>query len=306
MRSPLSGVLPVLSTPFDPLGALDVPSLRRLVRFQLASGAAGIAVFGMASEGFALTGAERASVLDVLAQEVGGRVPIIAGVNATSTHTAIEQAELTVAHGADVLMVLPPFMVKPTAEQSVEFFHDVADATTAEIMVQDAPNATGVPLAADVIGRICEHERITSVKVEAPPTAPKTAAVSRSVGVDVRVVGGQNAAFLLEELRCGAHATMPACEFTDLLVPAFVAATSGDDATARRAFQSLQSLIRFGTQQGIAWAVHKEVLVRRGIIESATVRLPARPLDRISTELLESILDDLAPAPYETVVGAAA
>lgn len=52
-----------------------------------------------------------------------------------------------------------------------------------------------------------------------------------------------------------------------------------------------------GLQQGIAWAVHKEILVHRGIIDHATVRLPAKPLDAGGRALLDDVLDDLGLAP---------
>src|SRR5687767_14232243 len=61
-----SGLIPVLATPFHPSGELDLESLHRLVDFQVASGADGVAVFGFASEGFALTLSERRSILDVV------------------------------------------------------------------------------------------------------------------------------------------------------------------------------------------------------------------------------------------------
>lgn len=94
MAPTLHGLMPILATPFDESGALDRESLRRLVEFQLASGVDGVAVFGMASEGFALTTEERRTILDDVVRVVEGRVPVIAGVNGTSTATSIEQALL--------------------------------------------------------------------------------------------------------------------------------------------------------------------------------------------------------------------
>ena len=83
----------------DPGHARSIPtaasirrSLRRLVEFELAAGVDGVAVFGMASEGFALTAAERRTILADVVEVVDGRVPVVAGVNGTSTATAIEQA----------------------------------------------------------------------------------------------------------------------------------------------------------------------------------------------------------------------
>lgn len=300
----LSGLLPVLATPFDDAGQLDIESLRRLVRFQLACGADGLAVFGMASEGFALTTPERRAVLDTLHEEVGGRIPVIAGVNATSTVTAVEQAELAVKHGADVLMVLPPFMVRPTAAQLIDFYGEVAAATAAEVMVQDAPNVTGVAMNIAQLGDLCRLPGVTSVKIEAPPTASKVAATIRAVPATVSVLTGGNAFFLLEELRSGAAGTMPACELSDPLAEVLRLAGAGDWSAARAGFDRLLPLIRYGMLPGLAWAVHKEVLVRRGVIASARVRLPAQPLDAISNELLGEILNVLALPPYDEVVGA--
>ncbi|PZG02687.1 dihydrodipicolinate synthase family protein [Micromonospora deserti] len=297
MRHTVHGLVPILATPFGPDGALDLPSLRRLTEFQLASGVAGVAVFGMASEGFALTTDERARILAAVTDVVAGAVPVVAGVSGTSTVTAIEQAAAAVAGGAAALMVLPPFMVKPTPDQLLTFYGDVAAATGVEVMVQDAPGATGVTMSPALIAELGKLDGVTSVKVESPPTAPKVAAVvAARADAGFAVLGGQNAQFCLEEYARGATGTMPACEFPDLLAPVLADWSAGRHAAARAGFTRLLPLILFGLQQGVAWAVHKEVLVRRGLIADATVRSPARPLDPAGRESLTAILTDLGLA----------
>lgn len=62
MTTRIQGLVPVLATPFTPDRALDIDGLRRLVEFELTSGVDGVALFGMASEGFALTAAERGRI----------------------------------------------------------------------------------------------------------------------------------------------------------------------------------------------------------------------------------------------------
>lgn len=304
-----SGAVPVLATPFLPDETLDVDSLRRVVRLQLAAGVTGVAVFGMASEGFALTADDRRRILQVVRDEVGDRVNVIAGINATSAHTAAEQTRLAAENGAEMAMVLPPFLVRPTGEQAVEFYHSIATSTAAlglEVMVQDAPGVTGVSLRAGDVARICTHPAVTAVKVEAPPTALKVRAVVEALDPDdaVAVVGGQNALFLLEELRAGAIGTMPACEFVDRLPPVLQAVGRGDWQAARAAADPLLPLIRFGMQPGIAWAVHKRVLLQRGVIEHDTVRAPARPMDAEVGRWLDDLLGDLLLPSYADVVGA--
>ncbi|WAA64987.1 dihydrodipicolinate synthase family protein [Microbacterium oxydans] len=297
--------MPILATPFDESGALDRESLRRLVEFQLAAGVDGVAVFGMASEGFALTTEERRTILDDVVRVVDGRIPVIAGVNGTSTATSIEQSLLAEEGGADALMVLPPFMVKPPAGTLVDFYGDVAAATSLSVMIQDAPGVTGVAMAPSLIAEIARLDGVDSVKVEAPPTAPKVGAVVAAIDVpDFAVLGGQNAQFCLEEYARGAVGTMPACEFPDLLGPVLTHFQEGRVEEARAEFRRMLPLVLIGLQGGIAWAVHKEILVARGVIDHATVRYPASPLDAGSRAAVALVLDELALPPIPTAVRA--
>ncbi|WP_116952778.1 dihydrodipicolinate synthase family protein [Jiangella endophytica] len=298
MSHTVHGLVPILATPFLPDGTLDRPGLRRLVEFQLTSGVDGVAVFGMASEGFALTSTERQLILRDVREVVADAVPVVAGVNGTSSITALEQAREAAGGGADALMVLPPFMVKPGPDQLVEFYGligEFAASAGTEVMVQDAPGVTGVAMSAALIVELSKLDGVTSVKVESPPTVPKVGAVADAIGDDdgFAVLGGQNAQFVLDEYARGSIGTMPACEFPDLLGPVLAAWNAGDRVRARAAFATLLPLIVHGLQQGIAWAVHKEVLVRRGIIEHATVRLPAKTLDAGGRALLDDILTAL-------------
>lgn len=293
MAHPVQGLVPILATPFQPDGSLDLPGLRRLTEFQLASGVDGVAVLGMASEAFALTAAERRLVTSAVAEVVAGQVPLVVGVAATSTVTAVEQTREAAAGGAGTVMVLPPYMVPPSPAQLPSFYAAVA-AVGPEVMVQDAPGVTGVAMSPQQIAELSSIPGVTSVKVEAPPTALKVAAVvDRLDEPGFVVLGGQNAQFLLDELAAGAVGSMPACEIPDLLSAVFTdwRADRYDDARAR--FDLLLPLLVFGLQSGIAWAVHKEVLVRRGLIEHATVRVPARELDSRARAGLTAILDRL-------------
>jgi 2-keto-3-deoxy-L-arabinonate dehydratase len=302
MAATLHGLMPILATPFDETGALDRPSLRRLVEFELASGVDGVAVFGMASEGFALTAVERRVILADVVEIVAGRVPVIAGVNGTSTATAIEQALAAEEGGADALMVLPPFMVKPPTASLVEFYAEVAASTSRSIMVQDAPGVTGVAIAPSLIAELSRIDGVDSVKVEAPPTAPKVGAVVEAVAAPgFAVLGGQNAQFCLEEYARGAVGTMPACEFADLLAPVLAQFTEGRVEEARAGFRRMLPLVLIGLQGGIAWAVHKEVLVARGIIDHATVRYPAGRLDAGSRAAVDLVIAELGLAAAPAV-----
>jgi len=287
-----TGLIPILATPFTATGELDVPSLHSLVEFQLASGVDGVAVFGMASEGFALTTAERATILREVRDLTGPNIPIIAGVNGGSTVTALEQAQAAADGGADQVMVLPPCPTKPSPAQVIEFFSEVAAGAGIPVMIQDAAAVTGVTIEIGAVSELAGVDGITSIKVETPPTPLKIAAIREHT--DLTILGGLNAQSLIEEYDNGAVGTMPACEFSDLLRPILDDLGAGRRDEARTAFTRLLPLIHLGVRPGMAWAVHKEVLLRRGIIASSAVRLPARPLEPITEKALTEILDDLA------------
>lgn len=291
------GLIPVLATPFASNGDLDLDSLRRLVDFQVGAPVDGVAVFGFASEGFALTAAERRQILSVVTTAVGPDLPVVAGVAATAERDAVQQVKAAADAGASVVMVLPPHMVKPAPAQLVDFYGTVAQQGGLPVMVQDAPGSTGVTMPPALIAEMSALDGVDSVKVEAPPTAPKIGAVVAAVAArgttGFLTLGGQNALFALEEIAQGSVGTMPACEFPDLLAPVLAQWAAGDRDDARKTFTALLPLVRFGLQPGIAWSIHKHVLVRRGIIASPTVRPPATDADPGTLATLEGILADL-------------
>lgn len=293
----LDGLIPILATPFTEQGALDEDSLRRLTRFQLGAGAEGLAVFGIASEAFALDSEERQRILALVKAELAGAIPLVAGIGSTGVRPALEQVHEAVDGGADALMVLPPFLVKPPPDRLVEFFALVAAAATVPIMVQDAPDVTGVAMSTETVARLAEIPGVEYVKIEATPSPVKVDAVRRATASGIRIFGGKNAQYLLEELERGAVGSMPACEFTDILADVFRHVRAARSADAQAAFSSLLPLLLYGLQSGIAWAVHKHVLVRREVITSSRVRLPASELDQASVAGLERLLGPLMKQP---------
>lgn len=292
------GIVPILATPFLGDGALDLPSLARLTEFQLQAGTDGVATFGMASEAFALTAEERVLVLKTITDVIPKDMPLVAGISATSDFTASQQAREAVHGGATALMVLPPSMVKPSAAQLVDFYSAVAEASGVPIMIQDAPGVTGVAMSTVILNELSCIPGVDLVKIEAPPTAPKVTATLEATEGRLKALGGHNALFLIEEYDRGVVGTMPACEFTDELRTVVDFMAAGHTAEARAAFIRILPLIRFGMQGPIAWAVHKHVLARRGIIANDLVRSPAAELDASSRKHLDWILDDLQLSQY--------
>ncbi|MBW8719189.1 MAG: dihydrodipicolinate synthase family protein, partial [Variovorax paradoxus] len=150
-RPSLTGVFPVLPTPFDAQGRPDAASLRRLVEYLLRCGVDGMTYPGVASEVGQLAPDERQSLLDVVLAEVAGRVPVIAGVSSGETATTVRLAAEASARGAAALMVAVPPDRKGAAGQ-IAYFTEVARAAEGTaLMLQNVPPPVGAGLDPEVV-----------------------------------------------------------------------------------------------------------------------------------------------------------
>ena len=291
----LRGICPILPTPFDQENQVDVDSLGREGRFLLECGVDGIALFGNASESFALTQEEKEQIARVVVDETGRRVPLIFGAGGTSTETAVVSCRWARDTGADVLMIMPPYMIKPDAQRIYEYYAGIASSMDTPIMIQDAPGACGVSIGIDTILRLTgEFDSIQYVKAEAPPTFQMVKRLVDASEGKFAVFGGLNGTFFYEELRAGAVGSMPAGEFPDVLVQVYRLYAAGDRTQAKRVFYQYLPFIRLGSiPGGSAMSVHKEILKRGGIFTTSNVRGPYVPANDFLKELVDDCVDGL-------------
>ncbi len=290
----LRGIVPIVVTTFHEDGSLDLESQRRLIRHLLDQGVHGLALFGNASEGYALTSSEREELLGITLKEVKGRVPVIASTGHNGTHAAVELSRAAEQAGADALMVLPPFYVKPDGQGVFDYFAAISQAVRIPIMVQDAPLMTQVPIPAALLARMSnELEHVRYAKVEAPPTAPKITDVLQMAKGSITLFGGLNGNFLIEELDRGAVGTMPGSDLCAPFGRVWNAYQRGDRAKARTEFQKMLPLIRYEIQPGLGVSVMKLNLMARGIIACAVVRPPTKTVDPIGLKEVEELRGEL-------------
>lgn len=285
-----TGVLSVLAMPFTADGGLDLTSLEALVEHNVAWGVDAVVCFGLAGELYKLTDPERAEVLDVVVRAASGRVPVIAGTEHTSVEGAVQRSRWAQDAGAAAVMVYPPSFVRPGADGIVEYFEALSEAVTVPIIVQDAPSWTGVDLPMDLLETVADHApRVTHVKVEAPPTAPKLAMVGAT---RLHGIGGFGALHLGEELSSGIVATMPGCAMPGLFVDLWRAHTAGHSDEAWSLYTAALPMLTF--QMGgldVFVSTQKLLLRRLGVIASDRLRRPGKPLSADQIRWLDDVLD---------------
>jgi 4-hydroxy-tetrahydrodipicolinate synthase len=185
-------VYSVLPTPFAENGDVDEASLRRVVELFIAAGVNGVTALGVTGEIARLDDGERARVLDVVLDQVAGRIGVVAGTSADGTRTCIQYSAQARAAGATAVMVSPPRMPKLNSEAIVRHFSALAEAVDVEIVVQDYPPISGYTMEPALLARIArEIPRARTIKLEDPPTPFKTSRILEQAGdLEVRIFGG--------------------------------------------------------------------------------------------------------------------
>lgn len=165
MTEEFRGVYAVICTPFGESAEVDEVALRSHVRFLMDEGGVqGIIPTGSTGEFAALSEQERKRVVDVVIDEIDGRVPVIVGSAAVSTRDTVIYSQCAQEAGADGLMVVAPYYCHPGEEELYEHYRTLAANIDIPIMVYNNPGTSGVDMQPSLIARLAELDPIRYVK----------------------------------------------------------------------------------------------------------------------------------------------
>src|SRR5437773_3219085 len=156
MRVPFTGVGTALVTPFTKTGDLDEAAMRRLARRQIDAGIHFLCPCGTTGENPTLTGAERLRMVEILVEEAGGKVPILAGAGGYNTAEVIHLAGEMQKRGVSGCLSVTPYYNKPTAEGLYQHYQAIADSTPLPIVVYNVPGRTGVNVDVATLVRLAQ------------------------------------------------------------------------------------------------------------------------------------------------------
>lgn len=151
------GCYTALATPFGADGRLDEDAYRRLIRFQIKGGVAGLVACGSTGEAATLTHEESRRAVEIALEETRGDIPVIAGVGTNATWKALELAREAESLGADALLLLCPYYNKPTQEGLYLHLKAVADSTGLPVVVYNIPGRTAVNLAPKTLATLAKN-----------------------------------------------------------------------------------------------------------------------------------------------------
>lgn len=146
----LRGSIPPLVTPFAN-GEVDYGAYARLVEQQIADGSHGILVNGTTAEPSTLTTDERNRLVSLAVETAASRVPVVAATGSQSLAETLALTRHAAQAGADALLIVTPYYVRPPQRGLVEFYLEVAATNDLPWMVYHIPGRTAVSVTLETL-----------------------------------------------------------------------------------------------------------------------------------------------------------
>ncbi len=291
MRTHFTGVGTALVTPFTKSGDLDEQGVRRLGRRQIDAGIHFLVPLGTTGENPTISLEERIRIVEILADEANGAVPILAGAGGYDTKEVIHLADEMRKAGATGLLSVTPYYNKPTPEGLVQHYRAIADSTPLPIIIYNVPGRTGLNVDAATLVRLAAIPSVVGVK-EASGNLTQVCEVCRAVPSDFIVLSGDDA-LTLPIMAVGGRGVIAVVsnEVPKEMVQMVDAAERNDFAAARAIHKRLMPLMQVNFVESNPGPV-KAAMAAMGLLEEV-YRLPMTSPRPESKDRILAVLNDL-------------
>ncbi|ANN73363.1 4-hydroxy-tetrahydrodipicolinate synthase [Bordetella bronchialis] len=140
-KEALRGSIPPIVTPFRD-GNVDYDRLASLIDFQARNGTHGVLINGTTSEPSTLTVEERNRAVDVAVQAARGRLQVVAATGSQSHAESVALSEHAARAGADALLLVTPYYVRPPQRGVAAYFIDIGRRVDIPLMMYHIPGRT--------------------------------------------------------------------------------------------------------------------------------------------------------------------
>ncbi|MCQ2977048.1 MAG: 4-hydroxy-tetrahydrodipicolinate synthase [archaeon] len=172
------GTAVAMVTPFNKDLTIDEEGFRENVNWLIDHGVDGLVGVGTTGESATLNHDEHQKVIDILIDEVDGRVATFAGTGSNSTSEALSLTKYAEDAGADFALLITPYYNKPQQHGVIEHYRHVNDNVDIDIVAYNVPSRTGLDMAPETIVELAKMDRISALK-EASSDVDKTSKTMR-------------------------------------------------------------------------------------------------------------------------------
>lgn len=274
MSRPWTGCGTALVTPFTLDGKVDEAGVRRLARRQIDAGIHFLVPVGTTGESPTLSEDERVRVVELVAEEAAGRVPVLAGAGGYDTRDVVQTARRMQAAGAAGLLSVTPYYNRPTPDGLVMHYAAIAEVGL-PVIVYNVPGRTGLNVNVTTIVRLAALPNVVGVK-EASGNVSQMCEICRAVPDGFAVLSGDDA-LTLPLMAVGGHGiiSVVANQAPAEMARMVELAAEGDFAGARRIHNRLMPLMTVNFVESNPIPV-KAAMAEMGLLEEV-YRLPLVP-----------------------------
>lgn len=286
----ISGVVPIVPTPFDARGEIDEAALGRLIEFAVRCRVGAVCLPAYASEFYKLTDEERVRVVGIAVRAARGRILVVAQSNHGSARVAAALARANVREGAGMISVALPRQFAVPEPDLLEYAAEVFSAVDVPCLLQDF-NPSGSAVGAAFSVRLLKAApNFRYVKLEEPLMAAKVAAIRKATRNRVGVLEGWGGMYMLDLIPAGICGVMPGLGVADILQRAFLARKAGRTARAFSLFESVLPQIVFSLQNmEFFHYAEKRLLTARGVLHDHCTRGPRYTPDPFAVRYVDEL-----------------
>ena len=174
------GTYVAMVTPFNKDKEIDEEGFRSNINYLIDQGVDGLVGAGTTGESATISHEEHEKVIEILIDEVDGRVQTVAGTGSNATSEAISLTEFALDAGADAALLITPYYNKPQQHALVNHYSTVAGACDIPIIAYNVPSRTGSDIAVDTAVELAKIDGVEAIK-EASGSVDKVSDIYRAL-----------------------------------------------------------------------------------------------------------------------------
>lgn len=160
----LRGIFTPNIVPLDSRGDINEKELRRYVDWLIDHGVHGLYPNGSTGEFLRFTPEERRRIIEIMADQTAGRVPILAGAAEANVRETIAACEYYYELGTRAVAIVSPFYYRLTSEGVYAYFKEIADNSPIDITLYNIPLFAS-PIDVPTVKRLAEEcPRVVAIK----------------------------------------------------------------------------------------------------------------------------------------------
>ncbi len=295
----LGGVIPPVTTPYLKNGDVDIPSLEKLINFELNAGVHAIFALGTGGEGPYQTPDQQHAILSTITSVVAGRVPVLVGVSDIGTRKVLENVKLATQYPIDALVSTPAFYGSVSYNETNAHFRSIAESSDLPLYAYDIPIFTGSKIPAELTVQLAKDGVIRGIKDTSGEEDGFRYIIEHTRDIEgFAVITGSDITGDAAMLQ-GAHGMIVGVANIDPhgFVKLYNHAAKGEWAEARVVQERLHKLrliakIAAKRISGFSATIgaFKEAQVARGIFENADLQPPLQPLNSEERAAVREVL----------------